>query len=76
MKSGHNKDKIPIGTILIKSFTDDKNNPFFKTVIGGFETRCPTELKDNEIIKLILELNQKMKERVKINPNDEYITDN
>ncbi len=79
MYRGGNKDMktksstlTAIGTILVKAYLDEKNNLQFKTVFGGFDKKCPQELKKNEIIDDIFKLNDKLKKRSQNNSDDEY----
>jgi len=72
MKEGHDDSRTAIGTILVKAFIDKENILQFETAFGGFEDRCPPELKNDEIIKQIFELNEKLKNHSMNNHNDKY----
>lgn len=72
MKKDHDDSRTAIGTILVKTFVDKENTLQFETAFGGFEDRCPSEFKDDDIIKDIFDLNKKLKEHYLNNSKDKY----
>ena len=68
----HDDSKSPIGTMLLKVFIDKDNNLQFNTTFGGFEDRCTSKLKNDDIIKDIFNLNKKLKTHSLNNSKDRY----